>query len=160
MQRAKKFARISEYRSRKAAEELAEEKLRELQVNSATYNPQSTMTLAQFVDGYFMTVHVAQLKPSVRPPYECNWEKHLKPLCRHIRLRDFRTSTGQQVIDELAKRSVGRNTVRMFKSLLSGIFSEAIRLGILDTGNPMREVRIPPGGFARRKRRTPTHQRR
>ena len=44
---------------------------------------------------------------------------------------------------DLGAVQVGRNTIKRLKSLLSGIFSEAIRLGILDTGNPMQEVRIP-----------------
>ena len=40
-------------------------------------------------------------------------------------------------------QNMGRNTIKRLKSLLSGIFSEAIRLGVLSPGNPMREVRIP-----------------
>jgi integrase len=143
MQRAQRLASVSEYKSKRSVEELREEKLRQLRLNSTKYNPKSTMTLSQFADSYFFPVHVAQLKPSVRQPYECNWRKHLKPYCGNVRLRDFRTSTGQQVIDEAARRGIGRNTVKRLKSLLSGIFSEAIRLGVLDTGNPIREVRVP-----------------
>ena len=101
------------------------------------------MTISQFVTKHYFPHHVSQLKPSVRAPYECNWDKHLKPVCGQIRLRDFRTTDGEQIMRELVKRNLGRNTVRHCKSILSGIFSEAIRLGVLDTGNPVREVRIP-----------------
>ena len=114
-----------------------------LKVNSPEYNLQSTMTLSQYAWGYYFPVYVADLKPSVRQPYECNWKKHLEPLCGNVRLRNFRTITGQQVIDSVAGNGIGRNTARRLKSLLSGIFSEAIRQGALDGSNPMREVRIP-----------------
>ncbi|MBI2817812.1 MAG: site-specific integrase [Acidobacteria bacterium] len=142
-QRAKKLARVSEYRSKKSVEPLRDEMLERLQVNSPHYNPESTMTIAGFVKEHFFPHHVSQLKPSVRPSYECNWKKHLEPVCGQIRLRDFRTSDGERVMRELVRRNLGRNTVRHCKSILSGIFSEAIRLGVLDTGNPVREVRIP-----------------
>ena len=46
-------------------------------------------------------------------------------------------------MNELATRGIERNAIKRLKCLLSGVFSEAIRLGILDMGNPMREVRIP-----------------
>jgi integrase len=137
-QRAMRIAPLSECKSKKAVEELRAEKVQELQLNSTTYNAQSTMPLSQYVDTYFIPVHVAQLKPSVQEPYVC-----LKPLCGDVRLRDFRPSTGQRVIDEAAKKGLGRNTIKRLKSLLSGMFSEAIRIGALDKANPMREVRIP-----------------
>ncbi len=142
-QRARQLAKVSEYRSKKSVEPLRDELFERLQLNSPNYNPESTMTISRFVTEHFFPNHVSQLKPSVRAPYECNWTKHLEPLCGQIRLRDFRTSDADRIMRELAKRRLGRNTVRHCKSILSGIFSEAIRLGVLDTGNPVREVRIP-----------------
>lgn len=133
-----------DYRSKRDVETLRKEKLEELRLNSTRYNVQSSMTLSQFVDGHYLPSYVANLKPSVRAPHKYNWKKHLEPLCGHIRLRDFRTVDGQRVIDRLVDKSFGRNSVKRLKSLLSGVFSEAMRQGVLDEGkNPMREVRIP-----------------
>jgi len=147
-QRAKRLVRVSECRSKNLLKSLRDELFDRLQLNSPNYNPESTMTIAQYVTKHFFPNHVSQLKPSVRAPYECNWTKHLGPLCGEIRLRDFRTSDGERIMRELAKRQLGRNTVRHCKSILSGVFSEAIRLGVLDTGNPVREVRIPTNDLA------------
>jgi integrase len=143
-QRAVRLAEVcKDYRSKESVRLLRDELFYKLQLNSPRYNPVSTMTISRFVTQHFFASHVPKLKPSVRAPYECNWRLHLQPLCGQMRLRDFRTSEGQAVIDELAKHKLGRNAVRRCKSLLSGIFSEAIRLGFLDSGNPVREVRIP-----------------
>ena len=144
-QRAERLAPIcSEYKSKKSVEHLKEEKFAELKLNSPDYNPQSTTTLSEFVKrDYFPNHVVAFLKPSVRPSLECNWRRHLEPLCGDVRFRDFNVRVGQNVMDELASRGLGRNTLRQIKSLLSGIFSEAIRLEVLDKGNPIREVRFP-----------------
>ncbi len=147
-QRAERLAPIcSEYKSKKSVEHLKEEKFAELKLNSPDYNPQSTTTLSEFVKrDYFPNHVVAYLKPSVRPSLECNWRRHLEPLCGDIRFRDFTARAGQNVMNELARRGLGRNTLRQIKSLLSGIFSEAIRLEVLDKGNPIREVKIPKDG--------------
>lgn len=146
-QRAVRLAPVSsDYRTKKSVEPLRDELFLRLKLNSPHYNLQSTMMLAQYVDTHFFPRYVAQLKPSVRGPYKYIWRKHLEPLCGQIRLRDFRTCDGQHVIAELAERGPGRSTLKRLKSLLSGIFSEAIRQGVLDGTNPMREVRIPTFG--------------
>jgi integrase len=143
-QRMVKLAPVcSEYRTKKSVEPLRDELFARLKLNSPDYNVESTMTLSQFVGGYFFPRYVAQLKPSVRGPHQYNWRKHLEPLCGQVRLRDFRTFDGQQVMDELIERDLSRNTLKRIKSLLSGIFREAIRQGVLYGTNPMREVRIP-----------------
>ena len=142
--RARQLAPVcADFKTKKSVEPLRDELFGTLKLNGPDYNLQSTMTASQFAWGYYFPICVADLKPSVRQPYECNWKKHLEPLCGNIRLRDFRTMTGQQIINRVAGKGIGRNTVRRLKSLLSGVFSEAIRQGALDGSNPMREVRIP-----------------
>ena len=150
VQRAKRLAPVCpDYRTKKSVEPLRDSLFEEIKLNSREYNPQSTMTISEFVDGsgdcdgVFFKNCETQVKPSVLAPYQCNWRKHLKPLCGNIRLRDFRTCDGQRIISELAGRDLGRNTVKRLRNLLSGIFSEAIRQGTLNGTNPIREVRIP-----------------
>jgi integrase len=59
-------------------------------------------------------------------------------------LRGFRTVHGEQMLAEIAKqRKLGRNTLKHIKSLLSGVFKQAKRLGIPDGVNPMQDVSIP-----------------
>lgn len=143
-QRAVRLAPICpDYRSKKSVEPLRDELFAKLKLNSPRYNIASTMTLTQFAHSHYLPRIETQLRPSVSSTHTYNWRKQVEPLCGHIRLRDFRTCDGQRVLDELAKRSLRSNTLRRLKSLLSGIFSEAIRQGALDGTNSMREVRIP-----------------
>jgi integrase len=144
-QRAVRLAPVCrEYRTKRDVEPRREELFQRLALNSRNYNAQATMSVGTFVEEFFIPNYVANLKPSVREPYGYIWRRHLKPLCGQYRLRDFRTAHGQQVMNELAERGLGRNSVKRLKSLLSGIFSEAMRQGVVDEGkNPMREVRIP-----------------
>ena len=143
-QRAVRLAPICpDYRSKKSVEPLRDELFAKLKLNSPRYNIASTMTLTQFAHSHYLPRIETQLRPSVSSTHTYNWRKQVEPLCGHIRLRDFRTCDGQRVLDELAKRSLRSNILRRLKSLLSGIFSEAIRQGALDGTNPMREVRIP-----------------
>ena len=69
---------------------------------------------------------------------------HLAPRIGDVRLRDFKTITGQQVIADIAReKNLSRATLKQCKSLLSAIFKHTKRLGVIEGINPMMDVAIP-----------------
>jgi len=145
VQKARKIAPVcDQYRTKRAVMALAEEFM--LPLNSGMDTPQSTMTLEQFVEQTYLP-HVESHKcASTYKGYKDIWKVHLKARCTALRLREFRTCDGEQLLAEIARQNdLSRNTLKRIKSLLSGIFKQARRLGVLNAANPMRDVSIPKG---------------
>lgn len=132
-----------EYRTKKSVRPFADEIL--APVNAGTLNPQSTMSVVEFVEKFYLPEYVErQLRPSTRKMYRDTWEDHLKNRIGSMALRGFRTVHGEQMLSAIAKQtSLGRHSLKHIKSFLSGVFKQAKRLGILDGINPMMDVSIP-----------------
>ncbi len=143
VQVARKVAPVSDdYRSKGAVKSLVEEKLRPF--NNGHYTPESTMALERFVDTIYLPYVAEQKRPSTFRGYRDIWENHLKARCRSVRLRDFHTSTGEQLLADIAhSNDLSRTMLKHIKSVLSGVFKHARRLGVLHTANPMQDVSIP-----------------
>lgn len=60
-----------------------------------------------------------------------------------MRLRDFRTVHAANTLSALAAKNWGRRSLQHGKSLLSGIFTYAKNLGVLDGVNPVQGAIIP-----------------
>jgi integrase len=59
-------------------------------------------------------------------------------------LREFHTSTGEQLLADIAhSNDLSRTMLKHIKSVLSGVFKHARRLGVLHTANPMQDTSIP-----------------
>jgi integrase len=72
------------------------------------------------------------------------WKTHLKARCGQVRLREFRTVTGEHLIAGITRQSdLSRATLKQLKSFLSAVFKHAKRLGLIDGVNPMQDVSIP-----------------
>lgn len=120
--------------------ELAEELISPL----ANVNPDSTQTLNSFVERVYFPWAETQKRASTMATDKNRWGNHLKPRCGSIRLREFRTVTGEQLVAEIARQNdVSRATLKQMKSLLSAVFTRAKCLGLLDGTNPMQGVSIP-----------------
>jgi integrase len=145
VQVARRVAPVCEqYRSKRAVIPLAEEFL--LPLNNGTFTPESTMTLGQFVEQTYLPHAVAQKRPSTYRGYKAMWEDYLNARCRDLRLREFRTCNGEKLLADIARqRRLSRNTLKHIKSLLSGVFKHAKRIGVLNGTNPMQDVSIPKG---------------
>jgi integrase len=121
---------------------LAEELL--LPLNNGTLTPESTMTLGQFVKDSYFPYAAAQKRASTCKGYKQIWEEYLQPRCSDVRLREFRTCDGERLLAEIARQRVlSRNSLKHIKSLLSGVFKHAKRIGTLNGTNPMQDVSIP-----------------
>jgi hypothetical protein len=140
-QKCRKLAKIADCRSKGAAKDLAEEFLKP--INDGTITPQSSMSLASFVDCWYLPYVQQQKRLSTYCGYRNMWERYLK-VRAEIRLRDFRTLEGERMLCEIAHaEDLSKTTMKHLKSFLSGVFRYARRQGILNSENPMRDVALP-----------------
>lgn len=80
------------------------------------------------------------------PVAEAIREDYLTPRCGDIRLREFRTCDGEKLLAHVARqRPLSRSTLKRIKSLLSGVFKHAKRIGTLNGTNPIQDVSLPQG---------------
>jgi integrase len=132
-----------EYRTAKSVRPFVVEVLTPL--NSGTLNPQSTMTVAQFVEKVYLPEYVEkQLRPATQKQYRDVWNYYLKARVGSLTLRGFRTMHGEQMLAQIAAQAkLGRSSLCHCKAFLSGCFKQAKRLGVLDGVNPIQDVSIP-----------------
>lgn len=98
--------------------------------NEGTVTPESTQTLDQFVESVYFPHAERQKRASTIATDKNRWKTHLKPRCARIRLREFRTVTGEHLLQEIARHNdLTRATLKQLKSLLSAIFKHAKRQG-------------------------------
>lgn len=112
--------------------------------NEGTVTPESTQSLDQFVENVYFPHAERQKRASTVATDKNRWKTHLKPRCARIRLREFRTVTGEHLLQEIARHNdLSRATLKQLKSLLSAIFKHAKRQGFIDGVNPMQDTSIP-----------------
>jgi len=113
-------------------------------LNEGSVTPESTQTLVQFVENVYFPHAEQQKRASTAKTDRNRWDTHLRPRCSKMRLRDFRTVTGEHLLQEIARQNdLSKATLKQFKSLLSAIFKHAKRQGFIDGVNPMQDVSIP-----------------
>jgi hypothetical protein len=122
--------------------ELAEEKLRP--VNDARVTAESAQTLSSIRGGRVLPP-CGDTEASIHGVHGPQPRKtHLSPRVGDVRLREFRTVTGEHLIADIARNNdLSRATLKQYKSLLSAIFKHAKRVGLLDGANPIQDVSIP-----------------
>ncbi len=131
------------YRTKKAAQSLADEFLKPL--NSGTITASSGMTLKRFVEDFYLPFAEKQKRPSTCNGYRKMWKRYLEPRSDRA-LRDYRTVDVEQMLNSIrAKNDLTTTTLKHVKHLLSGVFRYAIRIGTLNPPNPVREVCVPEG---------------
>ena len=134
-----------------SVERAAEEFLRPLNEGSVT--PESTQTLVHFVENVYFPYAAQQKRASTLKTDRNRWKTHLRPRCAEVRLREFRTVTGEHLLQEIARQNdLSKATLKQLKSLLSAIFKHAKRQGFLDGVNPVQDVSIPKA-----RKSEPTH---
>ena len=148
VQPAKKIASVAQYPRKADVKPLVEEFLKPL--NAGQSSPIGAMTLAQFVEEHYEPYVTEQMLPSTRKGYLNGiWRKHVRPRVGNIKLRDFTTYDGEQLLQGIARdyaarnEQISRTTLKHIKALLSGMFTYARRVGALNGANPMQGVAIP-----------------
>lgn len=147
----RKIASYPEYRSKDAVKRLAGEFLEA--VNNPKIQLGSAMTLAQFVETCFLPKFK---RPSTQKCYRDIWKLHLAPRCGQMRLRDFRCMHADRVFSDIARqKKLAHSSMRRIKSVLSSIFKEAKRKGVLDGVNPVQDSEAKGRKVAQRKPYSP-----
>jgi len=139
-----------EYRTKKSVREFADDILRPL--NQGLVNPESAQELRVFIADVYLPWVKANKRPSTLKACKDIFRIHLKARLGNISVRKFRTFDGQRLLDEIARQAVTKGgkplthaSLMRIKSFLSGVFSVAKRLGVLDTINPMQGTLTPTG---------------
>lgn len=114
-------------------------------INAKTSTAESSQPLAEFL-GYVYLAYIAKTKrPSTHAGYT-DTLKILKPHLDGIELRKVRTPHIQKILDAVGDAKMRANTTyKQVKSFLSGAFSYAIRNGLYNGTNPVREAKAPVG---------------
>lgn len=112
-------------------------------------NTDATRSIRAFVESFYLP-HVKQSKRlSTYNGYKNVWENHLVGRCGDVRLRDFSTFDGEQLLATIAQQhpDLSKPTLKQIQSLLSGIFKQAKRMKFV-ADNPMRDTSIPASAKA------------
>lgn len=123
--------------ARKAADEI----LRPL--NLGRVRPESTMTLAEFVERYFIPNALPTLKISTQQRYRQTIKAHLLPAFGSTRLCDLGTIEIQSFVLSKMASGLGWASVDHYRNLLSKIFSSAKKWGFYAGENPATDVVLP-----------------
>ena len=109
----------------------------------------NTLTLLRdFVDRDYLPFIERTKRQSTYRGYANMWKHYLLGLS-DISLRDFRTSDGDRILEQVAREHVlSVTTLAHIKAFLSGVFRYAKRKGALHTENPMRDAAVPSGAPA------------
>lgn len=141
-QKCRKLATATgQYRTKGAAEQLAEEIVRPL--NDGTCRPESMMSLNQFIENLYLPYVLAQRRRSTYGGYKNIWRRYVKP-DGAVALRDVRTFEAERMLQAIAHREdLNRRTLGHIKHFLSGVFRYARRQGVLSGPNPVHDAEIP-----------------
>jgi hypothetical protein len=142
-QRCEKLVDVCDrYRSVADVRPLLAEKLRP--INEGKTRPESTLTVAEYVEDFYLPFVKESYKPSTSIGYEKIWKKHLAPRLRKITLRDFRTVDAASLLAEIHRQhALGRTMLKHIKAFLSGVFTYAKNQGVLDGVNPVQDAMVP-----------------
>ena len=141
-QRFQKLCDVDDrYRTKADVRPLLAERLRAL--NEGRTDARSSLTLAAFVSEHYEPYSRENFKPSTVHGYSKLWKDALCPRVGEIRLRDFKTVDAANTLAYFAGKGWGRSSLKHAKSLVSGIFTYAKNLGVLDGVNPVQVTIIP-----------------
>lgn len=123
-------------KSCKAVRLLAEDFMRT--VNTASH--EGDLRIADFWDTTYLPFVRQHMKSSTVTGYEQIWGQHLSGHFSGMMLSEYKTHLASAFLLSLTK-SQGRSTLNHIRSLMSGIFSHAVNMGLVAV-NPMTGCRI------------------
>jgi hypothetical protein len=114
-------------------------------LNTGTIPADRIVTTADFVTRVYLPWIESHKRPSTAKGYRDIWERHLKPLCSDIRLRNTRTYQVQGWLNTIGAGGLSRNTLKHIKSVISAIFTLAKQQDYFQGENPARDTAVNPG---------------
>ena len=137
-----RLARISnDYKSKKDVLPLVDEIL--FPVNTGAAQPESSLTLAEFVEKRYLPAREKKLRPSTLKSYRDIFKNHIEKSVGAIRMRDFHTKNAQHLFDALAEKTpaLSHQSLLRVKAFLSAVFTYARQEDVLRGANPMQGVK-------------------
>jgi integrase len=135
------------YRAKKDVQSLLDEKLKPL--NDGTAAPESTLTIAKYVEDFYFPYAESELKASTVHGYRGLWRMYLKPHLTKVSLRDFTCGQACTVLKEIyKKKKLSSKSLRHCKGLMQTIFAHAIQNDVLQGDNPVRNAKWPKAAQA------------
>jgi len=137
-----RLARYSdEFRSKKDVLPLVDQILSP--VNSGDAQPESSLTLAEFVQKRFFPAREKKLRPSTLKGYRDIFRTHIDTAVGSIRMRDFHTRDAQHLFDAILDDHPGlsHQSLLPVKAFLSAVFTYARQEDVLRAANPMQGVK-------------------
>lgn len=132
------------YRTAKSVELLARQHLD--RVNSS--RPEASQRVSDYIEKVYLPN--AKLRPSTKSNYGYTYTKRIQKRLGDIRISEFRTLTGENLLRDLAEETnLSHASLLKTKTFLSAVFKDARRRGVIDTPNPMRDVSVPEGAPGR-----------
>lgn len=128
-------------------------------INLSTIPVEQCIGLVDFVEKEFLPRAEQRLKPTTYRNYLGDWQRRLKPLVRRdtLLLKDYKTVHVQRWLDRIGQeellrqnlkdaegRALSRNSLKGIKSMISGVFKEARRLGFYENSNPAQDTKVNP----------------
>ena|SRR2546426_2707236 len=136
------------YKTKASVEPRVKERLQE--INRWNREPETVVTIGDFVERVFLPYAVAQKRPSTAKGYRDVWEDHLRARVASVLMRNVRTSSVQGWLESIAaqdKTKTGnplrRETLKRIKSALSGMLKHAKQQGFFDGQNPVTDSQVP-----------------
>lgn len=119
-------------------------------INHCSIPVEQIIGLGEFVENTFLPSVKQNAKPSTYRGYKNVWESYVKPLVSRQRtnLKDFKTCHVQRWLDQIGQGNLSRNSLKRIKSMISGCFAEAKRLGFYNGENPARDTKVNPHAAA------------
>ena len=155
VQRAKRLASVADYPKKSEVVPLKNEVMARL--NKVGFTLEAGISIVDFVEHTYFASVEKRLKPSTVKGYRDAWNCHIKPRVTAIRIRDFRTVDGENLMQSIGREhgcKLAHGTYKHIKVTASAIFTEAKRKGLFDGANPMQGVSIPKGKKHGRQRLT------
>jgi integrase len=127
-------------RTCKPVRQKCEEVMREINQQAPGHVNQQDTTVYEFWEKTYLPFAKENLRASTVYGYEQIWNQHLKLHFGAMTLKEYRTHVGSTFLTGLAK-TLGRHTLQHIRSLASGLFSHAVKVGLLES-NPWHDVKI------------------
>jgi len=108
--------------------------------------PERTLVVPDFVERIYLPWVEEHKRPSTLKSCQDIWKAHLKPILVRDRvlLRDVRTSTVQNWLNQIGQQDLSKNSLKRIQSLISGIFSKAKQLDYYEKVNPVQNTEVNP----------------
>lgn len=107
---------------------------------SEKYSASQDVNFKRFADSFMFDVKAKRVKPETFKAYRKNYEKHIEPIFKKMKLREIKPYVIQKHLDKLNEKIP--RACEDVKMILNNIFEYAVANGVLER-NPIKAVYLP-----------------